>query len=286
MPELPEVETITNQLRSVLADKKIVGLSVLYEKSFIGNKTDVVGYKITDVSRRAKVAIFALDSGNYLLFHLKMTGQLIYIDASERIAGGHADHDWHATLPNSHTRLIFDFGSEQKLYFNDMRKFGWCRVLNKAGLDEYLSQYGPEPLTPAFTSVYLKERSERVQKLAIKRFLMDQAVVAGIGNIYADETLYAAKIHPLRAVGTLTDTEWAKIVSEARRILTFAVSKGGTTDSDYVNALGHKGGMQDYLHVYHHAGDPCPAKCGGQIEKITVGGRGTHFCPVCQKEKI
>lgn len=286
MPELPEVETITKQLSQVLAGKQIVGLSVLYGKSFAGDEAAVIGKRIKGVSRRAKVAIFTLDNGIYLLFHLKMTGQLIYIDHENRIAGGHADHDWHAELPNKHTRIIFDFGNEQKLYFNDMRKFGWCRLLTKVELDKYLADYGPEPLTANFNVNYLKSRAAKVPKAAIKKLLMDQGVVAGIGNIYADETLYAAHIHPLRPAGSITDAEWQSIVGKAKRILAFAVSKGGTTDSNYVNAYGKKGGMQDFLQVYHHAGEPCPSSCGGKIEKIVVGGRGTHFCPTCQKEKI
>jgi formamidopyrimidine-DNA glycosylase len=286
MPELPEVETITKQLSRVLADKKIVGLSVLYGKSFQGKKTEVINQKVMTVTRRAKIIIIALENGKFLLFHLKMTGQLIYINHNKRIAGGHADHDWHAELPNKHTRIIFDFGNDQKLYFNDMRKFGWCRLLTRVGLDEYLKQYGPEPLGPGFTLGYLKSRAERSGKMAIKKFLMDQTIIAGIGNIYADETLFAARIHPLRPAGTITDLEWQKIIKEAKRILAFAVTKGGTTDSDYVNAYGKKGGMQDFLKVYHHTDKECPNKCGGKIEKIKVGGRGTHFCPTCQKEKV
>jgi formamidopyrimidine-DNA glycosylase len=286
MPELPEVETITKQLGNMLAGKTIVGLSVLNGNSFTGRKEEVVGHKIISVTRRAKIAIIALDNDKFLLFHLKMTGQLIYVDHKQRVAGGHADHDWHAELPNSHTRIIFDFGNEEKLYFNDMRKFGWCRVLNKNVLDAFLAGYGPEPLSSAFTPEYLKSRADRMKKIVIKKFLMDQSIVAGIGNIYADETLYAAKIHPLRPVGTISDLEWQRVVKESKRILAFAITKGGTTDSDYVNAYGKKGGMQDFLKVYHHAGEPCPSGCGGKIEKIVVGGRGTHFCPACQKEKV
>ncbi len=286
MPELPEVETITKQLGSVLAGKTIVGLSVLYGKSFQGKKTEVIGQKVKTVSRRAKLAIIALENEKFLLFHLKMTGQLILVGHNKRIAGGHADHDWHAELPNKHTRIIFDFGNDQKLYFNDMRKFGWCKLLTKSELNEYLASYGPEPLDSGFTLEYLKSKAVGSSKTAIKKFLMDQSIIAGIGNIYADETLYAARIHPLRSAGSITDVEWQRIVKEAKRILAFAVTKGGTTDSDYVNAYGKKGGMQDFLKVYHHAGEPCPGGCGGKIEKIVVGGRGTHFCPACQKEKV
>lgn len=283
MPELPEVETIAKQLNANLAGKEIVGLSVRNASSFAGKINDIVGQKITSIDRRAKVLIISLANGKYLLFHLKMTGQLIYIDHAKRIAGGHADHDWHAELPNNHTRIIFDLGNERKLYFNDLRKFGWAKVMTKRDMDDYLSKYGPEPL-PKINLTKLKERAQKMKNSAIKKFLMDQSVISGIGNIYADETLFASRIHPKRLVGSITDMEWVEIAKKAEQILTLAISKGGTTDSDYVNAYGEKGGMQDYLAVYHKAGEPCPRDCGGKIEKIVVGGRGTHFCPVCQKE--
>lgn len=283
MPELPEVETIARGLHASLAGKEIVGLSVRNASSFVGKQKDIVGQKVKSVGRRAKVLIFELSNGKYLLFHLKMTGQLIYIDHAKRIAGGHADHDWHAELPNTHTRIIFDFGTDRKLYFNDLRKFGWARVMTTAEMDDYLAKYGPEPL-PVFDLENLKERARRKPRSAIKKFLMDQNVIAGIGNIYADETLFAARIHPKRLVGSISDAEWQKIADEAQRILKLAIAKGGTTDSDYVNVNGQKGGMQDYLAVYHQAGEPCPRACGGTIERTIVGGRGTHFCPICQKE--
>ena len=283
MPELPEVETIAKQLNANLAGKEIVGLNVRNASSFAGKKEDIIGQKITSIARRAKVLIISLTNSRYLLFHLKMTGQLIYIDHAKRIAGGHADHDWHAELPNSHTRIIFDFGDEQKLYFNDLRKFGWAKVMTKPEMDDYLDKYGPEPL-PKIDIEGLKARALRMKNSAIKKFLMDQSVISGIGNIYADETLFASRIHPKRLVGSITDKEWTEIAKNAEKILTLAVAKGGTTDSDYVNAYGQKGGMQDYLAVYHKVGEPCPNSCGGTIERTVVGGRGTHFCPRCQKE--
>lgn len=285
MPELPEVETIAIQLHANLAGKVIVGLNVLNPKSFVGKKIDVVGQKIVSIHRRAKVLVFELLNGKFMLFHLKMTGQLIYIDHNKRIAGGHADHDWHATLPNKHTRIIFGLGKDRTLFFNDMRKFGWCKVVTPAEMDDYFTKYGPEPL-PHIDLTALKTRASKMPKAMIKKFIMDQGVIAGIGNIYADETLYAARIYPKRLVSSLSDAEWKSIASNAERILKLAVSKGGTTDSDYVNAYGEKGGMQDYLAVYHHTGEPCPNKCGGTVKRIIIGGRGTHFCPKCQKEQL
>lgn len=283
MPELPEVETIARGLQANLAGKQIVGFTVLNEGSFVGAKGEVLGQKIVQIDRRAKVLRISLGSGKYLLFHLKMTGQLIYIDKQKRIAGGHADHDWHAELPNSHTRIIFDFGEGRTLFFNDMRMFGWCKLVSKEEMDTYLSSYGPEPL-PHIDMASLRARALRMPRSMIKKFIMDQKVISGIGNIYADETLFASRVHPKRLVGSITDKEWAVLVKNTERILTQAVAMGGTTDSDYVNADGKKGGMQDYLLVYHHAGEPCPGSCEGTIKRIVVGGRGTHYCPNCQKE--
>jgi formamidopyrimidine-DNA glycosylase len=283
MPELPEVETIARGLAPILADKKIVGLNVLYSGSFVGDKNQVIGQKIIAIDRFAKILRIRLENELYLLFHLKMTGQLIYTDSYQRIAGGHADHDWHAKLPNSHTRIIFALGEDQTLFFNDMRKFGWCKLVTEQEMNTYFAKFGPEPL-PKLDIVKLEVRAGRMQKSAIKKFLLDQSVVSGIGNIYADEILFASKIHPRRQIGTITTDEWQQIASHTKDILELAISEGGTTDSDYVNALGKKGGMQDYLQVYHHAGEPCPEGCGDTIERIVVGGRGTHFCPRCQKE--
>lgn len=285
MPELPEVETIAKQLDSVLAGKKIVGLDVRNGKSFLGIKEDVLESSIKSITRRAKVLVFALDRGKYMLFHLKMTGQLIYLDQNTRIAGGHADHDWHAKLPNAHTRIVFGFEEGQKLFFNDLRGFGWCKVMTKTEMETELAKYGPEPL-PKTDVQYLKSRAERMGRSMIKKFLMDQNVIAGIGNIYADETLFASKIHPKRLVSSISEAEWAEIAKNVEQILKLAIEKGGTTDSDYVNAHGERGGMQDYLAAYHRTGLPCVRKCGGKIERIVVGGRGTHYCPVCQKENI
>ena len=285
MPELPEVQTIANQLERELAGKEIVGLVVHNAKSFVGKRSDVISQKIINITRRAKVLTIKLSNKKWLLIHLKMTGQLIYVNEEIRIAGGHPDHDWHANLPNNHTRLTFEFADGSELFFNDIRKFGWCKVMGEEEMSTYFEKYGPEPL-PKINLEYLKEKAVKMNKSAIKRFLMDQGVIAGIGNIYADEILFASQVHPERTAGSITDTEWQKIALNTEDILSFAIEMGGTTDSDYVNAYGVRGGMQDHLKVYHRTGEPCLKKCGGAVERIIVGGRSTHFCPNCQKESV
>jgi formamidopyrimidine-DNA glycosylase len=297
MPELPEVETIKLGLEKRIVGKTIADVEICNAKSFQGDKSKVESYKVESIKRRAKVIALELSSGYYLLFHLKMTGQLIYIDRNDkRFAGGHPDHNClpadakeqllqtgHAKLPNSTTAIVFNFGDNTHLYFNDMRKFGWCKVLTDEQIEKIFNEeYGPEPFDKEFTPEYLMSRAMKIPSRKIKQFLTDQTIIAGIGNIYADESLFDARISPLRKVKDIHLSEWKKLIQSILMVLEKAIKYGGTTDSDYVDAEGKKGGMQNHLKVYHKTGLPCPAGCGGVIERITVGGRGTHFCPACQ----
>ena len=321
MPELPEVETIKRGLQERIIGKTIAGIDVLFPKTFIGSKLKVEGSKIKDIERRAKVLAIRMNNSYNILFHLKMTGQLVYREEQgastegqvlfqdkktrnselgtrnlipDQFAGGHPDHNWsvsagpspdgHAKLPNSTTAIVFNFNDETKLYFNDMRKFGWCKVLTDEQLNKIFDEeYGPEPYDKNFTTEYLMQKASKIPNRKIKQFLTDQTIIAGIGNIYADELLFDAKVSPLRKVSEINESEWQKIIDSTIKILNLAIKHGGTTDSDYVNADGGKGGMQNYLKVYRKTGLRCPAKCGGNIERITIGGRGTHFCSLCQK---
>ena len=282
MPELPEVETIKRGLEKMIVGKTIANIDVLYPKIFQGKKEVVIGKKVIEVKRRAKVLALKLSQETNLLFHLKMTGQLIYIDRNEeRFAGGHPDHNWYAKLPNSATAIVFDFGDKTHLYFNDLRKFGWCKVLTDEELAKVFVEYGPEPFDSHFTAEYLMSWASKIPNRKIKQFLTDQKIIAGIGNIYVDETLFESRISPLRRVRDIKLSEWKKIIEKTKKVLEKAIEYGGTTDSDYVNAEGKKGGMQDHLNVYRKAGENCPV-CGGKIIRITLGGRGTHYCPACQ----
>lgn len=284
MPELPEVETIRLGLSKLIVGKTIKDIVIENPKSFIGEKESVVGSEIKDITRRAKVIVVKLSNDLNLMFHLKLTGQLIVVDHNERFAGGHPSHDWHAKMPNSNTRLTFDFGDNTKLYFNDMRKFGWCKVLNNAEIQAiFKKDYGYEPLDKEFTVEYLLSKAKRIPNRNAKQFLMDQTIAAGMGNIYTDEALFEARVSPLRKIKDITMPEWQKLIDSMKLVLNKGLKYGGTTDSDYVNADGKKGGMQDYLNVYHKTGSPCAGGCDGVVERIVVGGRGTHFCPKCQK---
>ncbi len=293
MPELPEVETIRRGLSGKIVGKKITDLSFDWLKSFQGDSADVIGKKVLSVQRRAKTIQVELNDDKNLLFHLKMTGQLIYRDAlaiksneksGDFFAGGHPDHDWHLPLPNKHTRIVFTFDDDSKLFFNDLRKFGWCKVLSgKELMTIHDEKYGLEPFAKEFNTNYLIKFAEKYPNRKIKQFLLDQTIIAGIGNIYADEALFAAKISPYRFAKEVKKEEWVKLIKVVIEILDLAIKKGGTTDSDYVNVEGKKGGMQDFLKVYHKEGEPCANKCGDFVHRTTIAGRGTHYCPTCQK---
>jgi formamidopyrimidine-DNA glycosylase len=268
----------------------IDNVEVKTPKSFQGNKEDTLGLKISDVERRAKVIRIKLEKNFNLLFHLKMTGQLIYRAKPSDVgsnpgdfSGGHPSHDWHTMLPNNNTQITFIFKDGSELFFNDMRKFGWCKVLSNEQIDKIFSEeYGLEPFDKKFNVDYLIRKAAKIPNRNIKQFLTDQTIIAGIGNIYADESLFQARISPLRKVKDISLSEWSKIIQSVLDVLEKGIKYGGTTDSDYVNAEGKKGGMQNHLKVYHKTGSKCPADCGGVIKRITIGGRGTHYCPECQ----
>ena len=294
MPELPEVETIKRGLSDKIVGKEITDIDILWFKSFQGEKGNVIDTKVEDIYRRAKVIQIKLSNGLNMLFHLKLTGQLIHEHSVRNkevidFAGGHPSHDWHAKLPNSDTRIIFTFDDGSKLFFNDMRKFGWCKVLTDDQIAAiYKKDYGLEPLSasgqdnPNFNVNYLLSKAKNIPNRNIKQFVMDQTIAAGMGNIYTDEALFDAKLLPTRKVKDISMSEWRDLIISMQKVLKLGIKYGGTTDSDYVNVDGKKGGMQDYLKVYHRTGLPCSGNCGGVVKRISIGGRGTHYCEKCQ----
>lgn len=289
MPELPEVETIRRGLSKRIDGKTITDILILNKKSFIGDESKVVKSKVESIERRAKVIRIKLSNDLNLLFHLKMTGQMIHEHHNPGdgdtidFAGGHPSHDWHAKLPNTNTRIIFEFDDKSKLSFNDMRKFGWCKLLTDNEVEAiFKKDYGLEPLDVNFTVEYLLEKGKRIPNRNAKQFLMDQTICAGMGNIYTDEALFEARISPLRKIKDIKLSEWQTLISSMQKVLNLGIKYGGTTDSDYVDVEGHKGGMQDHLKVYHRQGKDCPWGCGGQVTQIRIAGRGTHFCSNCQ----
>jgi formamidopyrimidine-DNA glycosylase len=243
MPELPEVETIRVQLA-----KKIIGKIIF-------------GQKIVGLRRRAKILIIDLANGQSLIFHLKMTGQLIYNGK-----------------PSPYTRKVFNFTDGSKLIFNDVRKFGWWKKAKN--VTDLENQFGPEPLLISlldFQSLF-----SRKSRTKIKSFLMNQKVIAGIGNIYSDEILYAAKINPVRQANSLSAAEIRLVFQQMKRILALAIRLKGSSTRDYLDAYGEKGSFAKLHKVYGREGQKC-SRCHGIIKRIKIGGRSAHFCPNCQK---
>lgn len=286
MPELPEVETVRRGLYDLIISKIVATESHDTPKGFPNAPADVKSFlinaTITDVRRRAKVLLIDLSTEYTLVIHLKMTGQLVY--RGERFFGaGHPNESLIGDLPDRSTRVTIEFTDGSHLYFNDQRKFGWMRLLPTLEVPniDFMKKVGPEPLEADFIPEAFAARFTRRAKTSIKAALLDQSVIAGVGNIYADESLWGAKIHPKRLVNTVTDQEFQVLYTELRAVMNLAIEKGGSTDKNYVNAEGKRGSYMDFARAFRREGQPCP-RCGTEIIKFKAAGRGTHICPVCQ----
>lgn len=287
MPELPEVETVRRGLRDLIIGRKVAKVEHDNPKSFPNAVAEVekflIGAKITDVRRRAKVLMIDLSSGYSLVIHLKMTGQLVF--RGEAVFGaGHPSDSLIGQLPDRSTRVMFEFSDGSHLYFNDQRKFGWVKLVPTLEIPniDFMQKVGPEPLEADFTPEQFAERFKRRAKTSIKAALLDQTVVAGVGNIYADEALWGAKIHPQRLVGSLTLAEFKRLYAQLRDVMNLAIDKGGSTDKNYVDAEGKRGSYMDFARVFRREGLACP-RCNTTIIKFKHAGRGTHICPNCQR---
>ncbi len=290
MPELPEVETVKLGLNKFLIGLEIIDVNFDWPKSFPNSNADVenflIGASIKSINRRAKVLIINLDTNYSLVIHLKMTGQLVFRSKDYRFGAGHPNDSLVGNLPDKSTRVEFTFIDSSKLFFNDQRKFGWVRLVptNEVYELKFFKTVGPEPLEPHFTWEIFKDRLRRKRNSKIKAAILDQTVLAGIGNIYADESLWAAKIHPETLVCKLTDKNIKLLHKEIIEVLNLSISKGGSTDRNYVNAEGKKGSYIEFAKVFRREGQPC-IRCGREIKKIRVAGRGTHICTYCQRKK-
>jgi formamidopyrimidine-DNA glycosylase len=281
MPELPEVETVRQRLEQVLIGNTISQIQVLRDKSFQGQTQKVIGASIQAVSRKAKLLRLQLDNDLNLLIHLKMTGQLIFVSDDVKTGGGHPTADWVRNLPSKHTRVIIEFSDDSKLYFNDMRVFGWMRVLDDEQVLAEFNKYGPDVIDENFTAKYLQKKLAN-RTIAIKEAMMTNQIVGGIGNIYANEALFEAGIDPRRSAKSLSLDELRRLVTASKQVIRAGLEAGGTTfDGRYVDVDGLAGSYQNQLKVYDKEGEPCP-NCQGKIKKIKIGQRGTYFCPQCQ----
>jgi len=283
MPELPEVEIIKNGLNKKLKNQSFVNIEIKNQKSFQGLTNVILNKRILSIKRRAKLIWFNLEGENDLIIHLKMTGQLIYQKKLQKIAGGHQSKDLFSDLPNKHTRVIFKISNNGKLYFNDLRKFGWIRVMKKDEIKKLLKKdFGPEPFSAKFNQNYLFQIIKKSPQSNIKKIIMDQKKIAGIGNMYADESLFDAEIDPQTLGLKMNRQKSNKLYKSILKILKMGIKYQGITKSDFVNSDGKKGKMQNYLKIYGRKGEKC-LRCGGEIEKIKLNGRGTYFCPKCQR---
>jgi len=290
---LPEVETIKLGLEKKIVGKTIKEVEVKSAKSFIGKTQQIIGKKIVKVWRRAKMLGIDLGGKLTLLFHLKMTGQLILVNSSEfivhskktdRFIGGHPTEDMMGQMPNSHTRVIFEFNDGSHLYFNDQRRFGWIKIIDNGQLkiDNSLNNLGPEPLEKEFTWQILKSNLLNHKSQPVKVALMDQSVVSGVGNIYSNEACFNAQIDPRTKILDLSDEQFKSLYRGVLKALKEGIAHGGSTRAHFRDPEGHKGYFLDYAKVYGLDKHPCKV-CQTIIKKIQLGGRGTYYCPECQK---
>lgn len=293
MPELPEVETIVRGLHTKLPGLKVKSLEVnipKWERTLRQDGLDpdknLVGHKVKGLRRRAKLVLLDLDNDKTILFHLKLTGQLVFENPKHQITpGGHPIPSFNSPQPNKATHAIFAFDNGSHLYFNDARMLGFMRLVPTDKVSElpFVKAYGPEPLSNEFTPSVFAGRLARRPRMKMKVLLLDQTFIAGVGNIYANEALWEAEIHPLRTAGTLAGSEIKKLYRAIRHVLEVGIANRGTTLSDFVDAEGNKGGNQSFLKAHDQDGELCSKDDGGIIKRIVVGGRGTFFCPVHQK---
>jgi formamidopyrimidine-DNA glycosylase len=287
MPELPEVETVRRGLSQLVVGRIIASVTSDTLRSFPNDnqtvKSFLLGSTIVAIRRRAKVLMIDLSSDYSLVIHLKMTGQLVYV-GKIRFGAGHPSDSLVNALPDKSTRVTIAFTDGTQLFFNDQRKFGWVKLLPTVEIPniDFMKKVGPEPLEYDFTVKQFTERFTRRSNTSIKAALLDQSVIAGVGNIYADESLWGAKIHPKRLVKSITPSEFKRLYTELRTVMNLAIEKGGSSNHTYINAEGKKGSYMDFARAFRREGLPCP-RCGTTIIKFKAAGRGTHICPQCQK---
>ena len=270
MPELPEVEIIRLGLKKFLVGHTIKDIELRLPKQFRGDHKKAVGAQVVAVRRFGKGLVIDLDNKYSLAIHVKMTGQLLYV------SGGPAKG-----LPDKYTHIVFVLDNNAVLYYRDMRQFGWVHVLptDEVVNHSFFKSLGKEPLKDLTFEEFVSLLKNR--RTPIKQLIMDQTKIAGVGNIYANDALYVAKIHPQRPASSLSSKEQKALFDAIEKVLKKGIEVGGASEWHYVDVLGGKGKYQNFFQVYRKNGKPCK-RCGTVIEKIQLGGRGTFFCPKCQ----
>lgn len=287
MPELPEVETVRLQLRRHIVGKQIASVVVHHQKAVAfdtGFGAAIIGRTVADIDRVGKLMILSFVGGgdSFILAHLKMTGQFLYRDARGVAGGGHsmtaADS---RELPGRHTRVSFSFTDGSELFFNDMRLFGYTKRADGSAVAAAKAQYGPEYISDDFDDAWYVA-ALRKRKTSVKAALLDQSFASGLGNIYVDETLWRVGVRPTRKANRLTKSEALQLRHAASEIMKASIAVGGTTFQHFADTGGEAGNYTDYLMVFGKQGTAC-TRCGTTIKKTRVAGRGTHYCPGCQK---
>ncbi len=282
MPELPEVETIRLQLEKYLKNHKVVGVEIKNSKIFSGEKKGVIGGKVKGVRRFAKVLSIDLSNNYSILIHVKLTGQLIYRgpnlknppDLSKKIIGG---------VPGKHTHVTFSLDKGGVLYYNDVRRFGWIKVVKTKEVEKtpFIGKLGPEPFgkltLDLFRQILLKSGRP------IKVVLMDQEKIGGIGNIYANDALWLAKINPRRKANELNDKETKELYEAVLEVLKRGLKYGGASELAFVTPNGSEGEYQEHTLAYGKEKEPCERCHKAKFQKFFLSGRGTYFCPFCQR---
>ncbi len=274
MPELPEVETIKEDLRELVTGARVQRAEVLdpalaSEPSPEELSRRLEGTRISGAQRWGKNLIVELDSGDALVLQLKIGGQFLLVPPVEE--------------PDSALMLVLHLDENRRLFLRDETGYTRASLLDEVGLEERFSGLGPEPLDDRFGAEYLKE-TLGARRTQIKPLILDQKVIGGVGNIYVDESLFDARVHPRRKANTLTEAEWEAVARAIRENIAAGIEHRGTTFSLYRNVLGRKGHHQEHLRVFMRQGKPCPGDCGGKVVREKVSGRATYLCPACQDE--
>jgi formamidopyrimidine-DNA glycosylase len=289
MPELPEVETVRSDLVRYVKGKTIKDIKIKadFAKKISPRPEKFIklakGQTIKNVNRRGKLLIIDLGANKNVLAHMKMTGQFVFWDPKGKIIPGGHPIEQSCDKPDRFNKVIFDFGTSGKLYYNDPRKFGYLKFVDDQAAQIEIDKFGIEPLESKFSFKAFNEILNKKKNLDIKKVLLMQDMIAGIGNIYADESCFAAGILCTRKAKSLKLEERKKLYREIRRIMKKAIKYRGTSVATYIDCLGQKGSYAQFLNVYHRVGQLCKSCKQSKIERKKVGGRGTSFCPVCQK---
>jgi formamidopyrimidine-DNA glycosylase len=287
MPELPEVETVARQLEPEVEERRIEVLEVLdgrWSRPVPPERlgADVTGATIEGLGRRGKYLLLALSGARTLVMHLRMTGNLVLVEGEDILdpSEGRLLYQGERTTEARHLRARFVLDDGRELWFTDPRRFGEAFLIDNEKLDERFAKLGAEPFSPEFSAEELG-RMAAGRTAPLKSFLLDQSKVAGVGNIYADEALYRARLHPLSPAGSMKPEHLAALRDAVVDALQAGIDAGGSSIDDYRDGRGEKGTMQEKFLVHTREGQPCPS-CGGEIARIVVGGRSTYFCPSCQ----